>query len=500
MTDQSTPAPKLLLLTPLAALIGVSAFFGILFDYFFYDKPLGIAFPLYVVLGLLAFLSLVALFQRWVHGWTVALLLAVTFFAAMVSVRASPQLTALNLGLTFYLAILTVREFIGRRLADHTIMDYLWAVLDPLEYLHHTRTTVTTTLEAAGVQKDSPVARQIIRGLGFAVLAIVVFILLFTSADQVFQEYVENIFEMETLLRILSVFVIAIGLVSVFGKLFLSRPHEKTDKPVRTARLGTIEVSILLWSVNIIFFLFLLVQLVYFFGGDQNISYAGLTYSKYARKGFFELLTVGVIAFLLLWKAEQEVVKREHKHTVAFQAASTVMIAQVLLVLVSAFMRLMLYEEVYGFTVLRFYSHAFTIWLGIVFVILLVKVLVDHRENTFAFRVFVSAVAFAVALNIVNPDAFIVRENFELWVVKGKPADEAYIARLSDDIMPAVQKLVDMGGDAESFADRIIIMRKQRDLDPNTQKLPWQSFHFAHERAKSVMKTKIIEPRFWTIQ
>lgn len=475
---------------PPAALLGVSVLFGVLFDYFFYEKPLGIAFPLYVGLGLIAFLGLAALFRRRLHGWTAPLLLSIAFFAVMVSVRASPQLTALNLGLTLYLGILTVREFSGHRLSDHTITEYLWAVFDPLGYLRHSRKTVTTALEAAGIGKDKQVAGQIIRGLGLAIPAIIIFVLLFVAADQIFSSYVENIFSVDFLPRSIEVFVVTIALVSVFGKMFLSRLHEKTEKPARASRLGTIEVSILLWSVNIIFFLFLLVQFVYFFGGDQNIVIKGLTYSAYARKGFFELLAVAVIAFLLLWKTEQEVVRRENRHTAAFQAVSAVLIVQVLLVMVSAFKRLALYEEAYGFTVLRFYSHAFTVWLGVVFVIFLVKVLVDHRENTFAFRVFVSGIVFAAALNILNPDAFITRMNVNHWLKTGKEVDRSYISRLSDDMVPFVETLSHKGVKEKDFVWHIFYYRGGRREYWNPDDLPWQSFHFARERAWEIMNAR----------
>lgn len=488
MTDQFLPKP--LPFTPLAALLGVSAVFGVLFDYFFYEKPFGIAFPLYVALGLIAFLGLAALFHRRLHGWTAALLLSIVFFAVMVSVRASPQLTALNLGLTLYLGILTVREFIGHRLSDHTITDYLWAVFDPLGYLHHSRKTVTTALEAAGIGKDKQVTGQIARGLGLAIPAIVIFVLLFVGADQIFRGYVEDIFDVDILPRSMEVFVVTIVLVSVFGKMFLSRLHEKTEKPARAPRLGMIEASILLWSVNIIFFLFLLVQFVYLFGGDQNIFTKGLTYSDYARKGFFELLAVAVIAFFLLWKAEQEVVKRDGRHQVGFQVASMVLIVQVLLVMVSAFKRLMLYEEAYGFTILRFYSHAFTIWLGVVFLILFVKVLVSSRENVFALQVFLSLIIFAAALNILNPDAFITRMNVNHWIKTGKDVDRTYISRLSDDMVPFVETLSHKGVKEKDFVWDIFYYRGGRKEYWNPDDLPWQSFHFARERAWEIMNAR----------
>ncbi len=93
---------------------------------------------------------------------------------------------------------------------------------------------------------------------------------------------------------------------------------------------------------------------------------------------------------LLLLTTEKYVVKKETDHAIGFKVLSTALVVQVILIMASAFTRLSLYEEAYGFTTLRLYSHAFIILLAVVFCLLLYKIYKDKRENTFAFRVFIS--------------------------------------------------------------------------------------------------------------
>ena len=61
--------------------------------------------------------------------------------------------------------------------------------------------------------------------------------------------------------------------------------------------VGMIITAIFLTSINIVFLLFVIVQLKYFFGGEVNIGVEGWTYAQYARNGFAELVMVGVISF-----------------------------------------------------------------------------------------------------------------------------------------------------------------------------------------------------------
>jgi len=119
---------------------------------------------------------------------------------------------------------------------------------------------------------------------------------------------------------------------------------------------------------------FILFQLTYLFGGKANISLQGFTYAEYARRGFFELITVAAISLLLLLGVEKYVVKKEATHFGEFKILGTALVIQVGLIMASALRRLSLYEQAYGFTVLRLYSHVFIIFLAVVFGFLLYKI------------------------------------------------------------------------------------------------------------------------------
>ena len=78
-----------------------------------------------------------------------------------------------------------------------------------------------------------------------------------------------------------------------------------------------------------------------------------------------------------------------------FSALSVLIVALVGVMLVSAYMRLALYEMAYGFSRLRTYVHVSLIWLGLLLAVVVVLELL-HRERWFASAALMTALGFAL--------------------------------------------------------------------------------------------------------
>ena len=131
--------------------------------------------------------------------------------------------------------------------------------------------------------------------------------------------------------------------------------------------------------VDLLFLVFVGIQFAYLFGGQANITLEGYTYAEYTRRGFFELLTVSVLTLGLILTLHWLVRSETGRQKVIFKGLSSLMIALVLVILASAFQRLLLYEIAYGYTQLRLYSHIFMVWLALLFVWFLGTVMVPAR-------------------------------------------------------------------------------------------------------------------------
>ncbi|MBI4120225.1 MAG: DUF4173 domain-containing protein, partial [Parcubacteria group bacterium] len=337
---------------------------------------------------------------------------------------------------------------------------------------------------------------QVIRGVATAIPVLVIFLLLFSSADLIFQKYVSDLItidiEPETVFRYIQILFATLVYIGAYSYIFRKTENQIAARQNnKTYSLGHIESSILLGSVNVLFFVFILVQLAYLFGGETNISAQGFTYAEYARRGFFELIAVAIISLLLLLTAEKYIAKKETGHVLGFKILSGALVVQVILIMASALTRLSLYEEAYGFTTLRLYSHGFIFLLAVTFCLLLYKIYKDKRENAFAFRVFISIALFLAVMNFLNPDAFVARRNIERFAVTGK-LDVYYLSRLSEDAIPDTVRVLSISNEdlRKSFA-RELYWRAQDSGSPYFSK--WQSLNISRMRAEKILNSKIRE-------
>lgn len=144
----------------------------------------------------------------------------------------------------------------------------------------------------------------------------------------------------------------------------------------------------------------------------------------------------------------------------------------------------------YGFTTLRLYSHAFIIFLGVVFCLLLHKIHKDTEETRFVFSLFLTSIAFVASMNVVNPDAFIARHNVERFLKTGD-VDISYLNSLSDDATPETIKIFDALSEEEKqtfallFSERLKIHR-----DSALSWSTWQSFHLARMKSEEILLEK----------
>jgi len=469
---------------------------GLLFDYFFYAKVPGIVFPLYIVLVASGLFALANFLNKQMSKEALLLLAPLIFFSVMVFTRSSVILIFLNIVASLLLLLLIAEMFFDRKLKNFLFADYIKIFFLPFKFILPLFQTLSDLFSLRGVNKDQKVLSQVIKGIVIAVPVLFIFLILFSSADLIFQKYVTDLIniniEPETVFRSVLVLIATLVYIGAYSYVFREvKNQNESQKNNTTSSFGHIESSILFGSVNVLFFIFILVQLAYLFGGDGNISAQGFTYAEYARRGFFELIAVSAISLLLLLAVEKYIVKKNENHAPGFKILSTALVIQVILIMASAFTRLTLYEDAYGFTILRFYSHAFIILLAIVFCMLLYKIYIDKRENAFVFRGFILVLFFLVIMNFFNPEAFIARRNIERFSMTWK-LDIYYLSRLSDDAMPEMVKVINIPNEdlRKGFA-RELYWRAQNSKSPYLSK--WQSLNISRMRAEKILDSKIRE-------
>ena len=147
----------------------------------------------------------------------------------------------------------------------------------------------------------------VLRGLLLAVPILFVFGTLLANADAAYASLVGRLFrwEVDTVIS----HVVLTGFFGWLGAAYLTAPHRWSRYAPRSGapgiRIGAIEAGTVVALVDLLFLSFVLVQARYLFRGAEHVlATAGLTYAEYARRGFFELVTVAVLTVPLLLVAD----------------------------------------------------------------------------------------------------------------------------------------------------------------------------------------------------
>lgn len=122
----------------------------------------------------------------------------------------------------------------------------------------------------------------------------------------------------------------------------------------------------------LIYCLFIGLQGSYLFSAFAGKLPADLTYSEYARRGFFELCQIGMwnLIFAGCAGAFSRSGRREHKGLGGLMMLLAVL---TLLLLATAVSKMGMYICVYGLTVNRILPLVFMVWMGIVFVCMILR-------------------------------------------------------------------------------------------------------------------------------
>jgi hypothetical protein len=482
---------------------------GWVFDFLFWKKAPGINFVIYVLLCLITGYVLLRTAGHRPARSIWSLLPSLLFLAAVTFIRQEPMTVFLSVAITLFLMGLATVSFLGGRWPEYGVLDYLGGylrllgsmVVRPLAFNAEVKREQAEAL-ARGEQvqgRGNSQVWSVVRGILIALPVLAVFTALLASADLVFNQRLENFIELfrleklpEYIFRLVYILAGAYALAGIFLHAASQSGDDKLvgeAKPVVPPFLGFTEAAIVLSSVVVLFASFVGIQFQYFFGGQTNIHLDGYTYSEYARRGFGELVAVAFFSLLLILVASAVTRRPSKTQRGVFSGLEIGIVALVLVMLVSAYQRLALYESAYGFSRLRTYTYIFMVWLALLLVAVVILELIQ-RERAFALAALVASIGFAVSLGLVNIDGFIVRQNVNR-ALQGETFDASYLASLSDDAVPAlaaayrIQSLP--AAVKEGVGAALVCFSTNRNR--SEQNKAWQSFHLSRWKAEALLES-----------
>jgi len=488
-----------------AVLLSLAFAFGIVAQYLFYRSALGINVGIASVAILAVAWRLrpagarVDRLDRWIVP-------AAIVFAFLPALRVDLMLLLFDVPATLVLVTMAAVSFAGVALTRRAV-----DILVILGLVVVGRIVAGGALLLAALPDlGRPLARRsggriasVGIGIAIAFPFLVVFALLFASADAVFSSAVNNVFDFRkwSIGELIGRILLAAVFAWVGGGLFIvAGRRTDTAMPAVLPRLrgflsSTAGATTLL-AIDALFVFFVALQVAYLFGGIDTLNATGLSYSTYARRGFFELIAVAVLAGGLLFAVELVVARRSRLYV---GAALTLALAT-LVIVVSAAYRMQLYQLAYGWTEQRFYALAGIAWLGAGGACAAVLVWRDASRWLLHAGGLI-ALAVAIVVNLIGPSAFVARQNLERVVdPRGLPADASrlldaqYLATLGDGALPTMVDYLPRlsGSDREAlgFALRLYALQG-RDLAPAAG----PSFSVDRERARQALLALVDELR-----
>jgi hypothetical protein len=327
----------------------------------------------------------------------------------------------------------------------------------------------------------------VVRTVVVAVILLVVFGALFAGADEAFAGLLGDLTPDVTVVDgPWHALLFALGLVGALAVAHTAAAPLRWDRiTVRPGKArARLEWALPLIVLNLLFAVFIAVQLAVLAGGyDDVLRETGLTYSEYARQGFWQLLGATLLVLVVIALARRWAPRDGGGDRTLVRYVLGALCVLTLVVVASALRRMDLYVDAYGLTRLRLSVAAMEMWLGLVIVLMLAAGAVGGRWLPRA--VAASGAAAVLAFGLLSPDALVAEQNVQRYESTGK-IDIHYFQELSADAVPALDRLPDS---LRSCA----LQEIQWNLGKEATE-PWYATSWSESRARDILAKRKIDP------
>lgn len=283
---------------------------------------------------------------------------------------------------------------------------------------------------------------RLLASLLVGVALLVLFVPLLAAADPVFGRVVDALLptvDADSAVGGAVRFTGAAGVVLGSAFLLARRPVPDLG-PGRPSRLRGAEWALPVGLLVALYALFVAVSTATLFGSDEHVqATTGLTYAEYARSGFWQLLAVSGLTLVVVVTGSRYAPLRTPADRLRTRVLLGSLSLLTLVIVASALNRMWIYQQAYGFTVLRLLVLVCELWLALGFGLMLVSVLRLRPDRPLRAMAAAGAAAL-LALALLNPERLVAERDVERFAASGT-IDVEYLSGLSADAVPALAAL-----------------------------------------------------------
>jgi two-component system sensor histidine kinase BaeS len=368
-------------------------------------------------------------------------------------------------------------------------------LLVAVPFLAPFRVVTTTAREVAEAPSSvsSPRTRSIIKGALLSVPLVIVLVALLGNADPVIRWSTDHMTAWlpdwsfgPRVLFFAFLLTLTLGANSIARRQLAAKFPQYPPLGV-SPTIGLTEQRMMLWSAAVVLWLFVLLQASYLIHPPPAAVGTGVTFADFARRGFGELsfaatLVAGII-LVLEYTRPADATERDR---VVLRRLELALVIALEIVLISAFRRVILYEQAYGYTTARVFAQAYMIVMALSLAALALEITSGRISVAFGRRVAEIALGVFTVLVFWNFEAWIVNRNIDRAATTGK-FDARYTRRLSRDAIPTL---------VQRRADIPVVQRDSVMIQLGCERLPaerrwfeWNSSVAAADRALRSVQT-----------
>ena len=330
----------------------------------------------------------------------------------------------------------------------------------PFEYIG--RFYRVSTYKISEKIKISDKTKKVFKSLLIVVPIVLIIISLLSSADMIFGNIFDTVFDKivhffkyeifdEIIGKICSVIILffAIGCTCLFLLHDYSIKEDKVKENKKPRELLT--MKLLLSALNVIYIIFDFIQVRSLLLHKVGTTF---TYAEYARRGFFELMVVSLINLAIILISKRYETKDNEKEYRYVEIMNVIMVLLTIVIIVSSFLRMHLYEAAYGYTTLRLLVFATLITEAI---LMIPTIMYIFNSDIKVLRSYIIIITCAyLVLNFINIDYMVARRNVNRYYANNK-IDIDYLENYYTDNVPVLIELykktddVDMKRELENY-------------------------------------------------
>lgn len=349
------------------------------------------------------------------------------------------------------------------------------------------------------------IIKRVLLGIIVSIPCVLFLLVMLSSADMIFSNKMKLIFNLifddlnfEYIVKLIYGILVGLYLFGLLYSLFDNNSIIKKivninseDKMVLHKRVkgDLIVFNILLFSILIVYSLFIVIQFKYLFAGAE-LPYA-LNYAKYARRGFFELLFLSVLNIGLIlgtiYLLKDKIYVEKSKWAQITKLFMLYLGLLTIVILISSFYRMMLYDNEYGYTRLRVLVYLFLIFEAVGLLITF-KYILKPNFNILMGYVLIGLIYY-LSINMIQIDNIIAKRNIDMYFNgQTDTIDIDYLMSLSIDAAPEIIRLVN-----SEDTDILTKYKAQTYLDNiysvySNMELSWQSNNLSINRTINLIK------------